>query len=208
MLDAFYDFFLRDQRKRNTVLMSAFVLAAATVLSVTGPKPVAVASIVLLSAVLAFVLNVAYERYLRNASFSNASQLRSPRPTAVEPRGPTPGATLDMFSYLDAESDFEGHLRFGELFRIDAKFTGTIVGGTLIVGQTGRVSGNIRVKTLLISGNVRGLITAVRVEAHRHANVSGELYGNEELVIEDGAIWNVRVLQRAAEDTNNGNVIV
>jgi len=85
MLEAAYDFFLRDQRKRNAVLMTAFIGAAATTFPMTGPTPTAVVSIVLVSGVYAFFLNAAYQMYSRQHVVHGVRQPGETRPVDIEP---------------------------------------------------------------------------------------------------------------------------
>jgi cytoskeletal protein CcmA (bactofilin family) len=93
-------------------------------------------------------------------------------------------------AFLGADTDFEGKLSFKGSVRIDGRFKGEILtDGTLIVGETASLESNIRVSHIMISGEVRGNITASgRIEI----NAPGKVYGNIEtptLVIAEGVVF-------------------
>lgn len=69
----------------------------------------------------------------------------------------------DLNGFLDHGSDVHGELRFATSFRIDGKFTGTIMSdGDLIIGEGGEIEGDLHVGQVFISGTVRGTVRAVR----------------------------------------------
>ena len=93
-------------------------------------------------------------------------------------------------AFLGADTDFEGKLSFKGSVRIDGRFKGEILtDGTLIVGETASLESNIRVAHIVISGEIRGNITASdRIEI----NAPGKVFGNIEtptLLIAEGVIF-------------------
>lgn len=91
---------------------------------------------------------------------------------------------------LDQGSEFEGKLTFEGTVRIDGVYKGEIVAdATLIVGETGKVYADVRVRTAVISGEVVGNVEASeKVEL----NAPGILRGNiktPNLVIEEGVVF-------------------
>ena len=101
------------------------------------------------------------------------------------------GGGGDLNGFLDAGSDLRGELLFEDTFRIDGRFTGTIVSnGDLIVGVGGEVDGELRVARVFVSGTVKGKIfAAVRVELAANGKVMASIE-TPSLVIEDGAVFN------------------
>ena len=110
----------------------------------------------------------------------------------------------DLNGFLDAGSDLHGELRFETSFRVDGKFTGTVISsGDLMVGEGGEVEGELRVGRVFVSGTVRG-----NVQAHQKLQIApgGKVFADvttASLVIEDGALFEGRCAmtreERAAE---------
>lgn len=98
------------------------------------------------------------------------------------------GAQGDLNGFLDSGSHLTGELHFEDTFRIDGKFTGTVVSdGDLIVGERGDVEGEIRVRRVFVSGTVRGTLRASeRVEITAAGKVMADVFAPS-LTIDDGA---------------------
>ena len=94
----------------------------------------------------------------------------------------------DLNGFLDAGSHMTGELHFEDTFRIDGRFTGTIVSdGDLIIGDRGDVEGEIRVCRVYVSGTVRGALRASeRVEVTASGKVLADVY-TPSLTLDDGA---------------------
>ncbi len=108
----------------------------------------------------------------------------------------------EIKAFLGEGTDFKGILTFEGTVRIDGKLDGEIfTKDTLIVGESAVVAAEINVHTIVISGVVRGNITATgKIEVHR----PGKLFGNVKtpsLFIEEGVIFegNCAMTQDAAE---------
>ena len=103
------------------------------------------------------------------------------------------GAQGDLNGFLDAGSHMTGELQFDDTFRIDGRFTGSVVSdGDLIVGERGDVDGEIRVHRVFVSGTVRGTLRAAeRVEITAAGKVMADVY-TPSLTIEDGAFFEGR----------------
>ena len=99
----------------------------------------------------------------------------------------------DLNGFLDAGSHMTGELHFEDTFRIDGRFTGTVVSdGDLIVGERGDVDGEIRVCRVYVSGTVRGALRASeRVEVTSNGKVLADVF-TPSLTIEDGAFFEGR----------------
>ena len=100
------------------------------------------------------------------------------------------GKQSDLNGFLDSGSNVTGELRFQTSFRVDGKFSGTVISeGELIVGQGGEVDGDLRVGQVVISGKVSG---AIRASRRVHLSSSGTLLANIDtpvLIIDEGGFF-------------------
>lgn len=96
--------------------------------------------------------------------------------------------TGELNGFLDEGSKIRGELRFEDTFRIDGHLDGkTTSKGDLIVGEKGRVEGEIVVGQLFVSGTVHGSVQATgRVEIAAGARVEADV-DTPVLVVEEGA---------------------
>jgi cytoskeletal protein CcmA (bactofilin family) len=85
------------------------------------------------------------------------------------------GADIDTL--LGKGSEFEGKLSFKGQVRIDGKYSGQIhTEEVLVIGASARVNAEISAGTVIISGQVEGLIRATSVvELHKGAKVKGTI---------------------------------
>ena len=111
---------------------------------------------------------------------------------------PTSGGVGALTAFIDQGSEFAGKLSFKDTVRIDGRFEGEISSeNTLIVGETGSITANIRSQMIVISGEVHGEITATgQVILHKTARVDGNIH-SPRLVVEDGAVFTGRVEMNA-----------
>ena len=111
------------------------------------------------------------------------------------------GKQSDLNGFLDSGSNVTGELRFQTSFRVDGKFSGTVISdGELIVGQGGEVDGDVRVGQVVVSGTVSGTIRAGR---RVHLSSSGTLLADIEtpvLIIDEGGFFKGRC-SMAREET-------
>src|SRR4051794_41814285 len=78
-------------------------------------------------------------------------------------RGKSEARQSDLNGFLDSGSHLEGELRFETSFRVDGKFTGSVVSdGDLMVGEGGEIEGEISVGRIFVSGTIRGTVRASR----------------------------------------------
>ncbi len=92
---------------------------------------------------------------------------------------------------LTQDVEVQGTIKFGAVMRIDGKFDGELItdNGELIVGKTGNVKANIKVRSAVIEGRVDGNIKASdRVELKQKAQLIGDLQAKV-LVIEEGVVF-------------------
>ena len=80
-------------------------------------------------------------------------------------------------AFLGRETEFEGHLSFKGMVRIDGRFKGEInTEGTLIVGETAVIDSDIHASNVIISGEIRGHIVAgEKIEILSPGKVFGDI---------------------------------
>jgi|YelNatPaOPRAMG01_1025707.scaffolds.fasta_scaffold09398_8 cytoskeletal protein CcmA (bactofilin family) len=97
----------------------------------------------------------------------------------------------EIHTIIGKESSFEGKLIFDGVVRIDGSFKGNIQSkGKLLIGETASLEAEIETGSLILSGEVKGNITAYdRVEIKSKGRFTGNIK-TVVLVIEEGAIFN------------------
>ncbi|NTV79554.1 MAG: polymer-forming cytoskeletal protein [Clostridiales bacterium] len=103
---------------------------------------------------------------------------------------------------VGAKTVFEGTMTTEETTRIEGTVNGNIIAeGTLIIGQTGKVNGDITAQCILIAGEVSGnLFASSKIEAA----ASGRIYGNiktKSLVIDEKAVFQGKCEMNVTEAT-------
>ncbi|HRC84764.1 MAG TPA: polymer-forming cytoskeletal protein [Thermoanaerobaculia bacterium] len=110
------------------------------------------------------------------------------------------GNQADLNGFVDRGSLLEGQLRFESQFRVDGRIQGGVTSqGRLIVGEHGEVEAEVNVGEVLVSGVIRGTVTASRKV---HIAAGGKIYGDvvtPALVIDDGAIFEGRCAMNREE---------
>lgn len=109
----------------------------------------------------------------------------------------------EVNAFLGNETSFEGKLNYSGAVRLDGRFKGEIHSeDVLIVGETAKIEGEIRVGIAIIQGEVIGNITTKEKVELRHP---GRVVGNitsPTVVIDDGAVFdgNCRMKERKKEE--------
>jgi cytoskeletal protein CcmA (bactofilin family) len=105
----------------------------------------------------------------------------------AKPAAASPGG---INAFLGEGAEFKGILTFEGTVRIDGKLEGEVITrDTLVVGEHAEVKAEINAGTAVISGTVRGNVTAtVRIEAHRPARIHGNLK-TPVLIVEEGVLF-------------------
>ena len=107
--------------------------------------------------------------------------------------GPAVPPDPDQPSVLPPGARFEGLLSFRGVARVDGELSGEIfAGGTLWIGESGRVKARVEVDELWLEGELSGEVR-VRVRAYLgpQARLRGELTAPR-LVISDGSVVQAR----------------
>lgn len=96
-----------------------------------------------------------------------------------------------IVTFLGKNTVFDGVLKFEGTIRIDGLFKGRIEApeGTLVIGEAARLESDIHVFSIIISGEVRGDITAdSKIDIH----VPGRVFGNIQaptVVVQEGVVF-------------------
>ncbi|KHE90336.1 MAG: polymer-forming cytoskeletal protein [Candidatus Scalindua rubra] len=92
---------------------------------------------------------------------------------------------------LTTDVEIKGTIKFEKTMKIDGKFEGELIAdnGELIVGKTGSVKANVKVKNATIEGRLDGNIEAAeKVVLKQNAQLTGDLQAKT-LVIEEGVVF-------------------
>ena len=94
----------------------------------------------------------------------------------------------------------------GAEVQIDGEIDGDIRGGSLTIGDTGMVKGNIISEAVLVNGRVEGSLRARKVQLARNAHVLGDIV-HQSLSVEMGAVFEgqCKYLQDPLRDQNLGH---
>ncbi len=98
--------------------------------------------------------------------------------------------TLGSNSVIGRENAFLGEFRSDGLLRIDGDFKGVIKGyGTVLVGERGRIIGDIYARMVRIGGKIKGNIYALdRVDILSTGMLIGELW-TKKCLAEEGMVF-------------------
>lgn len=106
-------------------------------------------------------------------------------------------------------SEFKGEMTVKETIRIDGFLEGDVRADWVIVGETGRIAGNISSRGTIIGGTVEGNIDGEEIVELKHkARVFGEIHTGK-LSVAEGAVFEGQSRMRKgkeAEHADGGNV--
>lgn len=91
---------------------------------------------------------------------------------------------------LNSDVEIKGNVKFSGELTLEGKLEGEITSdGTLQVGETGAVNGNVTAGTIVIRGKVNGNVTARdKIELKSKAEVFGDIR-SAKLAIEEGVTY-------------------
>ena len=109
-----------------------------------------------------------------------------------------------LSGFVGHGTSLTGDTSFQMMLRVDGQLTGTVSsdGGTLIVGNNGKLDANVSVGIAQINGTVNGDISATeRIQLGRTARVVGNI-ATPKLIIEDGALFEGGCTMLQARETS------
>jgi cytoskeletal protein CcmA (bactofilin family) len=109
----------------------------------------------------------------------------------------------EVNAFMGAETFFEGKLTYTGAVRLDGRFKGVIRSDdTLIVGDTGRIEGELHVGITIIQGEVVGNVYGKeRVELHHPGRMIGNITAPV-VIMDEGAIFegNCKMKEKKKEE--------
>jgi cytoskeletal protein CcmA (bactofilin family) len=101
--------------------------------------------------------------------------------------------TGELNTIIGKGSFFEGKINVDHSLRVDGQMQGDIDSNDmLVIGKEGDVTGNIKVKTLILGGKLKGTVLAEnKIVLEASASLIGEIKTSK-LVIDEGAIFDGR----------------
>jgi cytoskeletal protein CcmA (bactofilin family) len=117
--------------------------------------------------------------------------------------------TKKLETIVGKDSEFRGEVSVAGTVRIDGALEGDVRADWVVVGETGRIRGNIRSKGMVTGGRIEGNIDASEIaELKPGSNVCGEIR-TVKLVISEGAIFdgNCRMSGREQDAEPDGEIV-
>jgi cytoskeletal protein CcmA (bactofilin family) len=111
----------------------------------------------------------------------------------------------NLDTLIGQKSTIKGDLTFSGLMHVDGSIEGSIVSltenDTLIISETGQVSGTVKSGNMVINGTVEGDITATgKIEVASKARVNGNIY-YVNIEMETGSQVNGKLIYQGGEVT-------
>lgn len=101
----------------------------------------------------------------------------------------TPSSKADT-TIIGSSSHFDGKLDSIGIIRVDGVFSGELnIEGSVIVGESGNIKGNVKANKVTIAGKIEGNIYC---DGNLELTSNGKLYGDiqvKAISIEDGAVF-------------------
>ncbi len=97
---------------------------------------------------------------------------------------------LSKMTILASDTNVKGSIKFSKAMKIDGNFEGELTtdNGNLIVGKTGTVRANLKVRSAVVEGRVEGkIIASDKVELKHKSHIIGDLQ-TKILVVEEGVV--------------------
>ena len=105
---------------------------------------------------------------------------------------------------IGADSTIRGELTIQGTVRVDGAVEGDIRADWVIVGETGKIRGNVHARTMVVGGKVEGNIDAAEiVELKDKAQVFGEICAGK-LSMTEGALFEGQSSMKKKKDASEG----
>jgi len=129
------------------------------------------------------------------------SKPKAKTPAQPQPAKPAaPAATPNTGSVLGANTHFEGTLRAEGNIRIEGTFIGDITTkGRIVIGELGKVNGNLIGESVETAGTVNGNVIARKVSVMRTGRILGDLRLERMATEEGGFIQGLVTMEEAVD---------
>ncbi len=105
---------------------------------------------------------------------------------------------------IGADSTIRGELTIQGTVRVDGTVEGDIRADWVIVGETGKVRGNVQARAMVVGGKLEGNIDATEiVELKDRAQVYGEICAAK-LAMSEGALFDGQSSMKQKKETSEG----
>jgi len=95
-----------------------------------------------------------------------------------------------METIIGPDSEFKGELKVKGTLRVDGSMEGGIQADWVVIGESGKVKGDIESRGTIVGGKVDGTIHAKEIVELKHVScVMGEIH-SAKLAISEGAVFN------------------
>lgn len=113
-------------------------------------------------------------------------------------------SSAKLETVIGADSTIKGELVIRGTVRVDGTVEGDIQADWVIVGETGKVRGNVQARAMVVGGKVEGNIDASEiVELKDKAQVFGEICAAK-LAMSEGALFDGQSSMKQKKETSGG----
>ena len=128
------------------------------------------------------------------------SKTNSPKTTATtstmeQPKKAPPRPVAAAPSILGRDITIIGEIKSEGDVQIDGRLEGNISAGTITIGESGAISGEVKAKAVYVRGKVSGKINASLCELAETANVQADII-QDKLTIANGAFFDGKCSRR------------
>jgi len=115
-------------------------------------------------------------------------------------------SSAKLETVIGADSTITGELEIQGTVRVDGSVEGDIRADWVIVGETGRIRGNVQARMMVVGGRIDGNIDASEiVELKDKGQIFGEIC-TAKLTVTEGALFDGQSSMKRKKETSEGQV--
>lgn len=115
-------------------------------------------------------------------------------------------SSAKLETVIGSDSTITGELEIQGTVRVDGSVEGDIRADWVIIGETGRVRGNVQARMMVVGGRIDGNIDASEiVELKAKAQIFGEIC-TAKLTVSEGALFDGQSSMKRKKETSEGQV--
>ncbi len=115
-------------------------------------------------------------------------------------------SSAKLETVIGADSKITGELEIQGTVRVDGSVEGDIRADWVIIGETGRIRGNVQARMMVVGGRIDGNIDASEiVELKDKAQIFGEIC-TAKLTVTEGALFDGQSSMKRKKETSEGQV--